>query len=259
MMPASIFLIEFAAPGTQSLAWLRLAIGLSLLAQLGYSYWRPTDRPFFDGLTFLNMALVGGLAVFSLYINDFQETQRVQSIMLLAITSLVTQRKRAFITYLLLVNVGMLAAAFGCGCGRIPFTYTIVTAVYSLIAYLALANLNLLSEFSAKIFGLAGAQAVPFREFLRIIHPDDRELIKKTLNTRLGTADTSNIYYRVITPNGQPRYINGVSRMVLVDGQPLYYGLVRDITAEKLAEIELKNTQQFFQSVLDNLPLQVTA
>ncbi|TWP53564.1 EAL domain-containing protein [Lentzea tibetensis] len=81
-----------------------------------------------------------------------------------------------------------------------------------------------------------GAQAV-----LDVVHPDDLEMVSSYWANREITGDPIDIEYRVIRPDGELRWIQGVAEAKLtVDGKlHRITGYIRDITESKRAATEL--------------------
>lgn len=76
--------------------------------------------------------------------------------------------------------------------------------------------------------------------FLARVHPEDRDMVKAMNETALaqGGSGTIDISYRTISAaDGRERWVHARGALAVgLDGEPRYYGTVRDITPEKEAE-----------------------
>lgn len=59
------------------------------------------------------------------------------------------------------------------------------------------------------------------------------------------------------TPDGETKYLYYICRSVESDGDIDWYGTVQDRTIQKNQELELLSTREFYQDVLDNIPVEV--
>jgi PAS domain S-box-containing protein len=101
-----------------------------------------------------------------------------------------------------------------------------------------------------KMFGFADSKPVTFDRLLDIVHPGDRERMKKIVRQMFehdgGEYENE---YRITRPDGSVRWMAGYGGVELDErGKPAFArGVSRDITARKLAE-------EKFQLVLDAAP-----
>jgi PAS domain S-box-containing protein len=86
------------------------------------------------------------------------------------------------------------------------------------------------------------------RSFLEVIHPEDQEKARASMDRLLG-GDASTVEYRVVPPDGDTRWIQGETKPIQdEDGNVVrIVGLVRDITEQKERELHL-------ETIIDNLP-----
>ena len=84
--------------------------------------------------------------------------------------------------------------------------------------------------------------------FLDLIHPDDRERARESMD-RLSAGESSQLEYRVVPPDGAPRWVQGDTKPIQDDDGSVLriVGLVRDITEQKQRELQL-------ESIIRNLP-----
>jgi PAS domain S-box-containing protein len=88
-----------------------------------------------------------------------------------------------------------------------------------------------------------------------VLHPDDVELFKNSINN-LKIRDSGSIDYRIIHKDGSIHYLHGVSKVVIdKKGKPIRsIGTVQDITDRKLAEQELKASEEKYKTMLNASP-----
>lgn len=94
-----------------------------------------------------------------------------------------------------------------------------------------------------RIFGVDQKQPmVTYDMFLERIHPDDRELVRKSLHEAICEGRPYHINYRIILPHGIERIIHSEGEVTCDDsGKPVQIsGTNQDVTELKRAEKELK-------------------
>ena len=101
----------------------------------------------------------------------------------------------------------------------------------------------------AQAFGVDVAWAAagaPMEEFLRNIHPDDREKTRKVILDALHAGTEFIVEYRLLQPDGSIRWVSAQARCFLgTDGSPLRApGIALDVTACKQNEEALLRTEK---------------
>ena len=101
----------------------------------------------------------------------------------------------------------------------------------------------------AKVFGVEttwAAAGAPMEEYLRNVHPDDREKIRKTVLEALQQGTEFIVEYRLLQPDGSIRWVSAQARCWLgLDGAPLRApGIALDITERKHNEEALLRTEK---------------
>ncbi len=105
-------------------------------------------------------------------------------------------------------------------------------------------NIALWSDEACRIFGLSSNENhLSIQEWLRYIHPDDLNNVVREIRNARATYRASSIQHRIVRKDGEVRFINSESRYDYDnEGKPIgLYGVVHDVTEEKLAELKLKN------------------
>jgi two-component system, cell cycle sensor histidine kinase and response regulator CckA len=89
-------------------------------------------------------------------------------------------------------------------------------------------------------------------EFMRLIHPDDRDRVRHTVERAHETGAELDVEFRLQLPDGSIRWMIDRGRVFRDAGGGRFSGVMLDITARKLAEEALRETEQRLQDVLDN-------
>ncbi len=116
-----------------------------------------------------------------------------------------------------------------------------------------------------QLFGMRPGEKLYKTSLLSLIHPDDRERIRSKFQTDLSEGDlTYSETLRIFRADtGEERWITVTGRTVLDDdGKPIRrVGTAQDITARKLAEIDIKTSKEqlsrseaHLRSILETVP-----
>lgn len=103
------------------------------------------------------------------------------------------------------------------------------------------------SEQMYRNLGLDPAQRVPsFKEYVALLHPDDRDLVRAALTEMVAGASMAAIDYRTDPARGPVRWLRATSQLhVRGGGLPSHYtGTVLDVTPVKVAEEALRRTNE---------------
>lgn len=88
---------------------------------------------------------------------------------------------------------------------------------------------------------------------LNCIHPDDREGYTAAVNISMATLEPFQYEWRVITPSGTVKWLQGNSRpRQRENGEIAWYGIVMDITDRKEAEELLRQSEARYFAILED-------
>jgi two-component system, LuxR family, sensor kinase FixL len=108
-----------------------------------------------------------------------------------------------------------------------------------------------------ELFGFADSQPVTFARLLQIVHPGDRERMKQLVQQMFEHGGEYENEYRITRADGSTRWIVGHGSVELDErGKPAFArGVSRDITKRKIAEEELRESEERFRTVADSAPV----
>jgi PAS domain S-box-containing protein len=100
------------------------------------------------------------------------------------------------------------------------------------------------SEGSFRIFGYDKASSVTLDMVLQRVHPEDRALVRQTMERASSEGKDFDYEYRLLMPDGSVKHIHVVAHAVRDHGGQLeFIGALMDVTAAKQAGEELHKTQ----------------
>ena len=103
----------------------------------------------------------------------------------------------------------------------------------------------------------------PREELLKLapfaaVHPEDLPLIREiTLARQRGEEMPDPPEYRVLTKQGEVRWVERSARRITYAGEPAVVSIVWDITARKRAEEAVKESEEKFRSLAEALPVPI--
>lgn len=109
-------------------------------------------------------------------------------------------------------------------------------------------------EQHEKLFGLTpGSFAGTYEAFLALIHPDDRDMVKQTIQRAVVENIDPRTEFRLLWPSGEVRWMNAQGRLLHDSaGQPTRIsGGIRDITERKRTEATLARYQLLSENTRD--------
>ena len=87
------------------------------------------------------------------------------------------------------------------------------------------------------------------------MHPDDKELLHENWEKYSSRGKSSQANYRFIKPDGTIVWVLGNAVPEIVDGKIIgYVGTITDITKIKLAEKELRESEEKYRTIIDGFP-----
>ncbi|HXI91183.1 MAG TPA: MEDS domain-containing protein [Blastocatellia bacterium] len=96
-----------------------------------------------------------------------------------------------------------------------------------------------------------------YESFVSRIHPDDQQRVLRTnAQTRI-EASPFDIEYRIITLNGQVRFIREVGYAAQDEAGIRLFGTAQDITERKRAEDKLRRQKEILQQIFDHIPVMI--
>jgi len=87
---------------------------------------------------------------------------------------------------------------------------------------------------------------------MSIVHPDDRETLKKNAREMLKGERTSFYEYRMVTKAGDIRWIIETVTPIVFEGEPATLGSSMDITDRKRIEEELRASEIRYRTIIEN-------
>jgi PAS domain S-box-containing protein len=112
------------------------------------------------------------------------------------------------------------------------------------------------SDQLAKIFGLRHGQVPPtFDGFYPLVHPEDRERTAKIANEALRSGTEYENQFRIVRPDGVVRTVHNQARVDRDEsGRAVrIIGVCQDITERKLAEEQVRASQERFRMMVENV------
>ena len=110
-----------------------------------------------------------------------------------------------------------------------------------------------------QLFGFADSEPVTFDRFLEVVHPGDSERVKQVVQHMLEHGGEYEIDYRITRPDGSIGWIASHGSVELEErGKPvLVRGVSRDVTKRKIAEEELRESEERFRTVANAAPVMI--
>jgi formate hydrogenlyase transcriptional activator len=112
-----------------------------------------------------------------------------------------------------------------------------------------------LTEKARKSYGLASDEEMDFERFINLIHPDDRDRIRRATEKAKKSSVETQSEYRIVLPDGRVRWMVSFGRSYCASSsQPeSLMGVSIDITARKETEISLQNAYEEIKQLKDRL------
>jgi PAS domain S-box-containing protein len=103
-----------------------------------------------------------------------------------------------------------------------------------------------------RMYGRSPGSPASYEEFVRLVHPEDRDRVQRTIAQGLAERRTVEYEWRLVQPSGNVRHIHGINVVILDDaGTPIgLAGTSYDITERKLAEENQQTLLRELQAAL---------
>lgn len=125
-------------------------------------------------------------------------------------------------------------------------------------------SVGTMTFLSSAIQPISGYEASEFihnrvRSFHSIIHPQDRRRVEESVWQSIDSQHPYMIEYRIVRADGKITWVYDQGQGILDENGVVQWldGVILDITERKQTEIQLRETQAFLNSVVENLPVGV--
>ena len=113
--------------------------------------------------------------------------------------------------------------------------------------------INYANEKTSEITGYSKEEVLTSSAIVTFVHPDDREMVAQYHASRLQGDETHYRYaFRIVRKDGNVRWVEMNSSLIMWKGKPAALCLTTDITERKRAEEALAESQQKFRSMFEN-------
>jgi len=113
-----------------------------------------------------------------------------------------------------------------------------------------------MTDKTREMFGFAPDEEVSFERFLRVVHPEDRERVRETVERSAQVSETVRVEYRVVLRDGSVRWMvsRGRTPLTASGAQDCVVGVSVDITESKAAEEAILYEKLFAETLVNGLP-----
>ena len=109
------------------------------------------------------------------------------------------------------------------------------------------------SEESFRIFGYDNARSVTLEMALERVHPEDKALVRSTLDRASSDGKDFDYEHRLLMPDGSVKYVHVVAHAVGNRiGTPRFVGALMDVTEVKRTEDALRESEQRFRDYTES-------
>lgn len=107
------------------------------------------------------------------------------------------------------------------------------------------------SEEAYNLYGLKSGEYIPdYKSFISFVHPEDREIPRRSSNVALDEGKQYSADYRIVRADGTIRFVHAESNIIIKDenGIPIkMFGTIQDITDRKFTEHVLCESEERLQ------------
>jgi len=112
------------------------------------------------------------------------------------------------------------------------------------------------SEENYRIFEYDPTTRVTIEIVLNRVHPDDAALVRQVINRATAHKEAFDFEHRLLMPDGSVKHLNVVAHPLIDEpGELQFVGAVMDITARKLSEEALRNSEQRYRHLFQHMPI----
>ena len=92
-----------------------------------------------------------------------------------------------------------------------------------------------------------------FEEFISMAHPDDRELVRRSINAALNRKELHSIDFRIVRPDGTERIVHSEGEVVFDEAGKAVrmFGTIQDVSERKQVEDALRDAKAQAELYLD--------
>ncbi|MCT7949836.1 PAS domain S-box protein [Ancylothrix sp. C2] len=107
-----------------------------------------------------------------------------------------------------------------------------------------------------QLLGLPADSSLTYETFLKMVHPEDREMVRAIKEKAIENRTDYTLECRVLWPDGSTHWIAGQGKVYCGSNNlPVrMLGVSVDVTDRKHTELQLQQSQQMLQLVIDNIP-----
>jgi PAS domain S-box-containing protein len=122
-------------------------------------------------------------------------------------------------------------------------------------------DLVTLSPRAAEIFGLAPETEVTWARMRELIHEDEREAVRRAVETAVAGREDYAVEYRVIRPDGSQVWVGATGRAFYDEtGRAVgMFGVLQDISRRRQTEAVLRESEKQFRTLAEAMPQLVWA
>ncbi len=130
------------------------------------------------------------------------------------------------------------------------------------VAYRCKSDQNLSTEYLSNgcddLFGYKSTNLLEKSDFslIDLIHPEDRKQVRDAIHAALAEKRPYKLAYRIHTAQKEEKWVWEKGRSIIdISGKVIALeGFITDITEQKLAEVTLKENENFLSSIIENIP-----
>jgi PAS domain S-box-containing protein len=96
-------------------------------------------------------------------------------------------------------------------------------------------------------------------DFWRIVHPDNRGLVReKILDSPMNSDATARYEFKINTKSGEEKWVDFSGTLIDYEGKPAVLGVLIDVTERKTAEKAILDSERNYKNLAENAPIAVT-